>query len=98
MAKRHDDALYINERAVNLVAISYTLHETMQAMLRELGSVDRTRKDPAVRIILHQLAFLCEMTGGYDLDEYSKYVAECYANASDYTLRMLKRNRDGSAI
>ena len=56
MAKRHDDALYAQAGACNFAAVVKTgLLEAAQAVRAEGG---RPGKDPAVRMIMHQLCHL----------------------------------------
>lgn len=76
MSKRHEEALFV-QNAVNPCGIAAALHEAFREVLREGGDTPAQRNDPACRLILHQLAHLLGMSGGYDLTEYRKYIEEC---------------------
>lgn len=81
MAQRHKDALAINEGAVNPLAISRSLNEAFREVAAETQSTKAQYDDAACRLILHQLAHLLGMTGGYDLTDYRRYVEECERKA-----------------
>lgn len=76
MAQRHKDALLI-QSAVNPSGIALSLHEAYKEVYAEGGDTKACKEDPACRLILHQLAYLSDMSGGYDLTEYRKYVEAC---------------------
>ena len=76
MAKRHHDALLIQQGACNPSGIAHSLVSACHECLSEGVS---QREDPAVRLIVHQLAFLCgieEIEHG-DIMLYSKLSDEC---------------------
>jgi hypothetical protein len=58
-AQRCEDALYIDKGACNPVAIAGTIHRHMLAMSRDGADHPTITHDPAIRLMLHQLAFLC---------------------------------------
>lgn len=49
----------------------------------EGGGTRAQETDPACRLILHQLAYLLGMSGGYDLTEYRKYTEACEAAVAE---------------
>ena len=66
MAKRHDNALFIQAGACNGLGISKALADAYsEAWAEEIGTT-ATNKDQAVRLILHQLCHLA----GIDADGY----------------------------
>jgi hypothetical protein len=110
MAKRHDDALYIQEGASNPSGIALTLIEAIKECRAEGGS---SRTDPAVRLITHQLTHLLGMW----IDEKAEFLDDtalyhqrggfvwsydyddCLLKASDSTIETLKlHERRKSAI
>lgn len=81
VTRRHDDALLI-QSAVNPAGIARSLHEAFREVIAEGGDTRAQQEDPACRLILHQLAYLLGMTGGYDLSEYRKYTEFCEAQVA----------------
>ena len=73
--QRFTDALAINEGAVNVQAISRALVRASREVVHE--RVGTAAKDPAVILIVHQLAHLTGMTGGLDLTDYMRIVDAC---------------------
>lgn len=61
MRSRHEDALFIQEGACNPVAIAGTIHQHMLKMHRDKCGHDAIRTDPAIRLMIHQLAYLCHI-------------------------------------
>lgn len=86
-AMRHSDALMIDKGACNPVAIAYSLHQAFREVVAEGGDTRAQREDPACRLIMHQLAFLLGMTGGYDLPDYRKFIAACESKLPNPTGR-----------
>ena len=77
---RHADALAIVEvGAWNPSGVSLTLHHACRQAIAE-GAPQRS--DPAVRLIAHQLAFLVDVGGVIDTDEYARLVDACRARAA----------------
>ena len=66
MRTRHEDALFIIEGACNPVAIAGTIHRHMLDMTKSGADHHAIREDSAIRLMLHQLAFLCKVP---DMDE-----------------------------
>lgn len=76
MGKRHTDALAIQEGACNPSGIAHSIVEACQEIRAE-PSYDGTNfitHDPAIRLMVHQLAYICGIISG----------AEEFANAPDY--------------
>lgn len=72
---RHDDALLIQQGACNPAGIARTLVAACDECLAE--GVQQ-REDPAVRLIVHQLAYLCNVAEIDDkFGEYGRLLAEC---------------------
>lgn len=72
---RFKDALEIDQGACNLTPISYALHTATKEVIDvQQGSSD---KDPAVRLIVHQMAHLCGFGTLWDMDEYLKAKEYC---------------------
>ena len=80
---RHRDALLIAETgACNPSGIVVTLGHACRQVIRE-GGVQRA--DPAVRLIGLQLAFLLDVGGVIDTDEYARLTAACRARTGKRT-------------
>lgn len=75
MAKRFKDALFIQQGACNPSGIAHSLVNACKECLDEGVS---QREDPAVRLIVHQLAFLCNI-GEIDdgINTYSALTRAC---------------------
>lgn len=58
MAKRFKDALQIAQGAGNMVAIARSLHEACKECMYEGLGTEQVWADPAVRLIVHQMAHL----------------------------------------
>lgn len=61
MRTRHEDALFIIEGACNPVAIAGTIHRHMLDMMKSGADHHAIREDSAIRLMLHQLAYLCQI-------------------------------------
>ena len=61
MPKRHSDALFIQEGACNPSAIALSIVEACRAMRADPDhkGTDEITSDPAVRLMVHQLGFIC---------------------------------------
>ena len=87
MSKRHDDALFIQHGACNPSGIAHALMSACKECLDEGVS---QREDPAVRLIVHQLAYLCD-TAEFDAmigvqgDPYATAMNACRAKAKGVT-------------
>lgn len=75
MAKRHADSLGIQQGAVNPNGIAHAIIDACQEVREEGGDA---AKDAAVRLMAHQLAFICgvgEIEGSYAI--YDQLMDEC---------------------
>ena len=81
MANRFQNALMIQEGACNPSGIANALKEACRECIAEGVS---QREDPAVRLIVHQLAFLCNVYEiDHTLNEYAKLRTRCEARVSE---------------
>lgn len=76
---RHSDALAIQQGACNPVAVTKRLHDHVQALFHDRVGHTEIRNDPALRLIVHQLAYLFNTSsldgaGG----EYDKCIDACH--------------------
>ena len=79
MAKRHETALFIAAGACNPSAIAHSIYEACAEMRAEpdhRGTL-QIRMDPAIRLMVHQLAFLCDAEGLSALSNYEHAFNEC---------------------
>lgn len=80
MAKRHSDALAIQDGACNPVAICNSISSAVKEVYAEGGGTDEARADPAIRLMVHQLAYLFQIYEiDRDLDIYGALRKECIA-------------------
>jgi len=80
MAKRHADAIAIQLGAVNPIAIVKALDRAIDEIRRDpnAGTAGIT-EDPAIKLMVHQLAFICGVHGGVkDFSRKPNYT-ECAA-------------------
>lgn len=61
MATRHEEALFIQMGACNPAGMARSLVKACDECLREGTS---QQNDPAVRLIVHQIAYICGITTG----------------------------------
>jgi hypothetical protein len=79
MSKRHSDALAIQQGACNPSGIALAIVDACREV-RDEGKQATT--DPAVRLMTHQLAFICRIRQiDDDLSEYDRLTLECRAAA-----------------
>ena len=88
MARRHRDAIAIQAGACNIRGIARSLVEAADAAAeanhKDWQSNPTQEEDPAVRLIVHQLAFLCKVDEiDHELGTYNDLIEECrrYENA-----------------
>jgi hypothetical protein len=74
MNKRFEQALLIQQGAVNPSGIAWALVAACKECLDESVS---QREDPAVRLIVHQLASICRVSDPMDIDEYGAMLEAC---------------------
>jgi hypothetical protein len=81
MSKRHDDALFIGAGACNPSGIANAIFEACREARAEPGHTGTAQlcADPAIRLMVHQLAHLCKVFELDDLVAYSKVVQACNA-------------------
>lgn len=80
--KRHRDALAISLGAVNPSGIAYSIIEACKEMRDNPnhGGTVEIMGDPAVRLMVHQLAYLCNVRQiDHELGVYTQLVAHCEA-------------------
>lgn len=73
--QRFMDAIAINEGASNIQAVARSLVRAAREVSHE--RVGTAGKDPAVRLITHQLAHLAGLPVNIDLTEYRSIVEQC---------------------
>jgi hypothetical protein len=89
MAKRHDDALYIQAGACNGSGIARSLVKAYDEVRAEPNytGTDMMNRDAAVQLILHQLCHLALISTDDHPHEtgfhYDRSYQECVDNASD---------------
>jgi hypothetical protein len=84
VSSRHSDALAIQQGACNPVAVTKRLHDHVQALFRDGVDHRSIRSDAALRLIVHQLAYLFSTSsldgpGG----EYEQCIEECRRRAEE---------------
>jgi hypothetical protein len=80
--QRHSDALAIQEGACNPSGIAHAIIRACQEVRdqRDYSGTDMIRQDPAIRLMVHQLAYLCGVPEiDHDLLAYGKLVDACKA-------------------
>ena len=75
--KRHRDAIAVQGGACNPLTISKAIHNACL----ECGPVgtDLITSDPAVRLMVHQLAFICGIPTRESAQEWSAWFSACQA-------------------
>jgi len=77
-AKRCEDALFIDAGACNPRAITRTILRTMDAMAEKGADHPTICHDPAIRLMLHHLAFLCGVDAmAMEHERYSIELVAC---------------------
>ena len=80
--KRHSDALAIQDGACNPVAILRSIDNAVTEIRAETPGWDAIRQDSAIRLMLHQLCFLCDMHKLDGATGYSAAYDECAKKAA----------------
>lgn len=75
--KRHSDALAIAIGAVNPHGITLALTSALAECRAENLDTRATTHDPAIQLIVHQLAFICGLGESWPLDEWQTAKAKC---------------------
>lgn len=86
MGKRHRDALAIQLGACNPSGVAHSIIEACQEMRADPATSGTATicADPAVRLMVHQLAFLCGVPEiDRDLELYGKLTAACEAETKE---------------
>ncbi len=85
-ARRFSDALFMQAGACNPSGIAHTLVNACREVLAEGGD---QRKDPAVRLIAHQLAWILDVAEvDSNLDSYRGAVDSCIIRADARTVEV----------
>lgn len=85
MAKRHSDALAIQGGACNPSGIALSIVEACKEVRAEPNHTGTTglTGDPAIRLMVHQLAFICGVGSGVEgfakMPDYSECTRQCKA-------------------
>ena len=80
MTKRHKDAIAVQAGACNPSAIAIAITEACREMRAEPDHQgnDQITSDPAIRLMVHQLAFLCRVSEiDNDLAVYARLGEAC---------------------
>ena len=64
--RRNKEAVLISNGACNPEVITVPIHRHLKAMIEDGMGMDAIREDPAIRLMVHQLAFLMSVP---ELDE-----------------------------
>lgn len=76
MSKRHTDALLIQEGACNPSGVALAIVDACKEVRNEGGT---PTADPAVRLMVHQLAYICGVAEiNESLSVYGDLTAACY--------------------
>jgi hypothetical protein len=76
--RRFDDALAIQQGACNPSGIVYSLMDAFKEIADENGDTRTKRDDPAIRLMVHQLAYLCGIAAiDNEPNVYSDLVTAC---------------------
>jgi hypothetical protein len=80
---RHNDAIGIQAGACNLSGVARALVRAINQCRTENKGTQEVRDDAAIRMIVHQMAFLCNV---YEIDNtsdvYGKLTKECEEKAT----------------
>jgi hypothetical protein len=83
MTKRHRDGLFIAQGACNPSAIALSIVEACREMRAEPGHTGTAQitSDPAIKLMVHQLAYICGVHNGVDdfsaKPDYHQCTAQC---------------------
>lgn len=81
MGNRYKNALHIQQGACNTRAVAAALVEACDEVMAETASTAATYNDPAIRMIVHQLAHLCKVDRIMDLSVYDSLQKACKLRA-----------------
>lgn len=78
MAQRHQDALNVTAGACNPIAIANAIVRASREITDQPGKgTDDVGKDPAVRLMVHQLAYLAGIPTGESMSDYDGWMKAC---------------------
>lgn len=101
MTQRHDDALFAQGGACNGLAVSKALAAAYTEAREELRDTYKVNRDPAIRLILHQLCHLAGLpTMDSEIPSGFRWLQDeeaCRRLASDNTLTGLRLERPPAA-
>lgn len=90
---RYENALLVQQGACNPSGIAKTIYD-MCAEIRaepDHGGTEQIRNDPAIRLLVHQLAYLCKVSEIDDsLTLYGELMEQCKAKSSAEIVAMCK--------
>ncbi len=77
--KRHGDALAINEGACNPSGIALAIVEACREIRAQpdYNGTDQITHDPAVQLMVNQLAWICGISEFHDLAKYENAIGVC---------------------
>lgn len=77
---RFKEALFIDAGAGNLTAITSTLLRMCKEVMKETQCTERVWKDPAIRLVVHQMAHLTNVHDVISsISKYTEVVDKCQA-------------------
>jgi hypothetical protein len=82
MSKRFEQANFIAQGACNPTAIALSIHEAGKECIREGMGTAQICADPAIRLMLHQLDYICKMYELEDFETLTRVFDECKARAA----------------
>lgn len=79
MSRRHHDALAISDGACNPSGIAHSIVAACREMREEpdYRGTDHMRADPAIRLMVHQLAFLMGIPPAESLSDWDNWREAC---------------------
>ena len=79
MGKRHSDAIAISDGACNPSGIANSIVDACREMRDEPNhkGTDEIRSDPAIRLMVHQLAFLMGIPTREGISDWENWRKEC---------------------
>ena len=81
MRNRFWDAYMIHQGACNPSGIAHSLIKACEEIRNEGGGTQTTRDDPAVRLMVHQLAYLCDVGNTVDFPDWNSCIEICQQKA-----------------
>ena len=78
---RFQDAIDISAGACNPIAVAGVIHKHLLDMMP--GGMTAMRQDPAIRLMVYQLAFLCGVDGSFN--DFPDALKACESKAKEET-------------